>query len=183
MYSEEDILDRAFKSYFRIYPDGPQPANSSSVETVGEHRYAVLRNINGVISVYRVKEDGQRFSLRWLSRYPRELNADRRMPPAAKSAVAEQKPLRGMADMWATLEMACSIVSPKEEAEELFKSAQHMAREIDQLLPEGSTSIAGWVDLSVQMIRNLREIGDADLLEMEAQRLSNLSIQCLERTL
>lgn len=45
----------------------PQPSNVSAVEKHGDRNYAVLRNVSGVIAVYRVRNDQ---ALRPLKRWP-----------------------------------------------------------------------------------------------------------------
>jgi len=65
-------LDRALRSYFRSFPIGPQPSSySSGMEQHGGHTYAVLRNINGVLQVYRIRNSG---SLKRLKRWPAIFN-------------------------------------------------------------------------------------------------------------
>ena len=64
--SEENILRRALAAWFRSGAMDT-PANDSSVEVHDGHWYAVLRNINGILAVYRVKNDGH---LRRLRRPP-----------------------------------------------------------------------------------------------------------------
>ncbi|MBR0568008.1 hypothetical protein J5J83_17945 [Azoarcus sp. L1K30] len=66
----DDILKRAIAGYFR-YGDSattnqPSTADSGVVEHE-EKQYAVLRNVNGVLAVYRVRTDGV---LKRLKRWP-----------------------------------------------------------------------------------------------------------------
>jgi hypothetical protein len=49
-----------------------QPANDSGVETIDGKDYVVLRNVGGVLAVYRVRTSG---ALKRLRRWPRDLNA------------------------------------------------------------------------------------------------------------
>lgn len=53
MLSDTEMMNRALRSYFR---KGDllkqQPASASSVEGVEGDRFAVLRNVNGVLFVY-----------------------------------------------------------------------------------------------------------------------------------
>jgi hypothetical protein len=44
-----------------------QPSNSSCVEQIAGKQYVVLRNVNGVLAVYRVRNDGV---LKRLKRWP-----------------------------------------------------------------------------------------------------------------
>ena len=64
-----DYLTRAFAAYFRS-GEREQPSNSSSlVEHMGL-RYVVLENENGVLAVYRIRNDG---ILRRMKRWPKEI--------------------------------------------------------------------------------------------------------------
>ena len=72
----EPLIDRAFAAYFRsaarsgagISPD--MPANDSHLCELGGKQYVVLHNINGILAVYRVRNDGV---LKGLKRWPKEL--------------------------------------------------------------------------------------------------------------
>ena len=69
--SNEDLIRRAMVAWFRA-PDrhNEQPDLArSSVDTVGERQYVVLRNVNGVLAVYRIKSG----VLRRLIRMPKEI--------------------------------------------------------------------------------------------------------------
>jgi hypothetical protein len=70
----DDLTRRAFAAYFRVQKDGEflaQPSRTgSTVETVGEKGYVVLRNTAGVLAVYRVRTDG---TLKRLARWPKAL--------------------------------------------------------------------------------------------------------------
>jgi hypothetical protein len=74
--TNDELVNRAIAAHYRasgregvIYQ---QPAfDSSDVEELGGKRYVVLRNINGILRVYRVRpSDGV---LRALRRWPKEL--------------------------------------------------------------------------------------------------------------
>ena len=87
--SDEQLTRRAFAAYFRSaaregVPSPDQPANYSGVEEHGGKQYVVLRNVNGVLAVYRVRNDG---ILKGLKRWPEELAAEasRRPGPAGVS--------------------------------------------------------------------------------------------------
>ena len=70
---EDDLLRRAIAAYYRgAGPGVMQPANTSSVDTVDGLHYVVLRNVRGVLAVYRVRNDGV---LKGLKRWPAELAA------------------------------------------------------------------------------------------------------------
>jgi site-specific DNA-cytosine methylase len=49
------------------------PANTSHVAEAAGKQYVVLENVNGVLAVYRVRNDG---ILKGLKRWPQELNED-----------------------------------------------------------------------------------------------------------
>ena len=70
----DDLIRRAMAAWFKVgkgYPlhDQPSPARST-VETTEGHTYVVLRNVNGVTVVYRVKNNG---ALKRLVRVPTAL--------------------------------------------------------------------------------------------------------------
>ncbi len=66
---EDSLVRRAFAAYYKFSdswsPD--QPSNTSGIETVGGKDYVVLRNVNGILAVYRVRNDGM---LKGLKRWP-----------------------------------------------------------------------------------------------------------------
>ena len=71
----DDLTTRAFAAYFReaktrgaYSPD--QPANDSGIEQHDGRDYVVLRNVNGTLAVYRVRNDGL---LKRLRRWPAAL--------------------------------------------------------------------------------------------------------------
>jgi hypothetical protein len=69
---QTNIMARAMKAYFRR-EEGTvsQPASGlSDVEEVNGRIYAVLRNTNSTLAVYRVTNSG---GLRYLKRYPSSL--------------------------------------------------------------------------------------------------------------
>lgn len=67
--SDSALTRRAFAAYFRA-GGTDQPANTSGVVTHNGRRYVALHNVNGVLAVYRVRNDG---ILRRLRRWPSEL--------------------------------------------------------------------------------------------------------------
>jgi hypothetical protein len=73
--SEGDLLHRASAAWFRgaervgLMPEPPDPG-LSGVETYGGKTYVVLRNADGLMAVYRVRDDG---TLKALRRVPAEL--------------------------------------------------------------------------------------------------------------
>ena len=67
------LLERAMGAYFRYSPDAPQPCKySSCIEQHDGLTYAVLRNVNGVLRVYRIRNTGH---LKHLRRWPVTLNS------------------------------------------------------------------------------------------------------------
>lgn len=67
--ADDPLVRRAFAAWFRG-GGSDQPANDSrEVEHAG-HRYVVLRNVNGIMAVYRVRNDGM---LRRMRRWPKEV--------------------------------------------------------------------------------------------------------------
>jgi hypothetical protein len=64
-----DEVERAFGEWFRS-GGIDQPSNSSSMAAHAGRKYVVLDNANGILAVYRVRNDG---ALRRLKRWPREL--------------------------------------------------------------------------------------------------------------
>lgn len=68
----DELTRRAFAAYFRAAGDiADQPSNDSGITEHGGRTYVVLRNVNGILAVYRVRpSDGV---LRRLKRWPAEL--------------------------------------------------------------------------------------------------------------
>ncbi len=67
-----DYLNRAMAAYFRNSKSAitPQPSNLSCEQEHDGKRYVVLRNVNGILAVYRITTSGQ---LKGLKRWPKEL--------------------------------------------------------------------------------------------------------------
>ena len=64
---DENFVRRAVTAYFKHneHANPPQPNKSlSEIEAVGGKAYVVLRNINGVLAVYRIRNDGMLKGLR-----------------------------------------------------------------------------------------------------------------------
>ena len=61
-YDEEEIITRAFRAYFtrarRAGHVAMYPANSSYVDETSGRVHVILENINGVLAVYRLKDNG-----------------------------------------------------------------------------------------------------------------------------
>lgn len=68
----QDLIRRAMAAYFRASHEAQpaQPSGNSSVQDVAGKVYVVLRNVAGVLKVYRVRNDG---ALKGLKRWPAEL--------------------------------------------------------------------------------------------------------------
>lgn len=69
---QEKYYRRAMAAYFRA-GGSAQPSSSSSEWELNGRHYVVLENVNGVLAVYRVKNDG---FLRRLRRWPKELEPE-----------------------------------------------------------------------------------------------------------
>jgi hypothetical protein len=68
----DDLTSRAFAAYFRSESGiVDQPANDSGPAEWAGKQYVVLRNVNGVLAVYRVRNSG---ALKRLRRWPSALN-------------------------------------------------------------------------------------------------------------
>jgi hypothetical protein len=70
---EPELLARAFSAYFRFYSKAgrtEQPGPQSRIEQHDGHTYVVLRNSDGALAVYRVRNDG---ILKSLKRWPEAL--------------------------------------------------------------------------------------------------------------
>jgi hypothetical protein len=68
--SEDALLNRAFAAQARAAARAGgaplQPSKDSGVTVVNGKQYVVLRNVNGILAVYRVRTDGVLKSLkRW----------------------------------------------------------------------------------------------------------------------
>lgn len=70
MEDKDNLLRRAYAAYFRG-GGMDQPSNDSTVETVAGKDYIVLKNANGILAVYRVRNNGL---LKGLKRWPKELD-------------------------------------------------------------------------------------------------------------
>ena len=74
MIDDPEILDRAISAFYHTRKKNGlhdvQPANSSYVAEVDNKQYVVLGNVNGILAVYRIKNDGY---LKRLKRWPEEI--------------------------------------------------------------------------------------------------------------
>jgi hypothetical protein len=66
---DQDLQRRALAAWFRG-GGTDQPAEPDHLQDEEGHAYIVLHNANGILAVYRVKNDG---ALRSLRRYPKAL--------------------------------------------------------------------------------------------------------------
>jgi hypothetical protein len=66
---DEKLVLRAISAHYR-YGGIDQPSSDSTVQTVENKQYVVLVNANGILAVYRVRNDGK---LKGLKRYPKEI--------------------------------------------------------------------------------------------------------------
>ena len=63
--------DRALSAYFRVFGSSSgQPSRPAGV-VVDDRQYVVLFNVNGVLAVYRIRNDG---ALKRLRRYPKAID-------------------------------------------------------------------------------------------------------------
>ena len=70
----DTVVQRAFAAWFRSCESVGgipiQPANTSGIREYQGKEYVVLENINGILAVYRIKNDG---FLKCLKRWPKAL--------------------------------------------------------------------------------------------------------------
>jgi hypothetical protein len=74
IYDDSTLLRRAYAAYYRKGPVMDQPSSSGSC--VEHHKgkvYVTLRNVRGVLAVYRVRNDG---ILKGLKRYPKAFDTE-----------------------------------------------------------------------------------------------------------
>lgn len=64
-----DPFDAAMADFLST-AGAPQPSSESASETVGGRDYVVLRNLNGILAVYRVLPNG----IKRLQRWPKEIS-------------------------------------------------------------------------------------------------------------
>jgi hypothetical protein len=89
-YDESDLIRRAMSAWFRS-GGIDQPANTSGVVEHEGKPYVVLKNVNGTLAIYRVRNDG---TLKRLRRWPAEL----------KYSPAEQRAMAADLRRWAETE-------------------------------------------------------------------------------
>lgn len=70
---EKQLVRRAYAAYFRSGATQQPAERESGVRSVGKLNYVVLRNSEGVLSVYRVRNDGV---LKGLKRWPAPLDEE-----------------------------------------------------------------------------------------------------------
>ncbi len=69
--NDDEVIARAVRAYFRRGGEGiPQPSSASQVEEHDGKRWAVLRNVNGLLSVYRVRPNGR---LQFVDLHPKSI--------------------------------------------------------------------------------------------------------------
>ena len=54
-----EFTSRALSAYYRSRGGDQPDRNLSDVETIGGLHYAVLRNVSGILGVYRIRNDGK----------------------------------------------------------------------------------------------------------------------------
>lgn len=67
---DDDLNRRAWAAYFRTGGGTDQPRIDSRVVELDGKRYVLLHNVNDILAVYRVRNDGM---LRRMRRWPSEL--------------------------------------------------------------------------------------------------------------
>ncbi|MCE9665958.1 hypothetical protein LY622_21235 [Halomonas sp. M5N1S17] len=70
-YDSNDLTRRAMAAHFRA-GNRDQPGNDSDVMEIEGRVYVVLRNVNGILNVYRLTSQGK---LRVLRRWPPEMKS------------------------------------------------------------------------------------------------------------
>ena len=69
---EEKLLEQATADYLATAAVPQQPGAHSGLQTVKGREYLVLRNVNGILAVYHVREDG---TIAALLSWPSEIRA------------------------------------------------------------------------------------------------------------
>jgi len=69
-YEPDEMLRRAMAAWFRAGGSDQPGRDASTIEKAGGKDYVVLRNVNGVLAVYRIRNDGM---LKRLRRWPEEI--------------------------------------------------------------------------------------------------------------
>lgn len=128
MDEDDEVMRKAFAAYFRGGNTDQPGAAASGVELVGGLRYAVLRNVRGVLAVYRVRNDGM---LKGLKRWPAELDGAGR-PHRRSGQLSINKPLPRTGELLAL----DRPLTPAEmqEAEEEMAFAKREIKEFGKLL-------------------------------------------------
>jgi hypothetical protein len=67
---DDDVMRRALAAYFRGGATTQPNSGESGVQLIGDRRYVVLRNSDGLLAIYRVRNDGM---LKRMKRWPKEL--------------------------------------------------------------------------------------------------------------
>jgi hypothetical protein len=70
MYEPDEMLRRAMAAWFRTGGSDQPGRDASTIEEAGGKDYVVLRNVNGVMAVYRIRNDCM---LKRLRRWPEEI--------------------------------------------------------------------------------------------------------------
>ena len=73
MQSDDDLIRRALAAWFKAGKGYPLPQPSSDLSTVETRNgliYVALRNVNGILAVYRQRNNG---ALKRLVRVPKDL--------------------------------------------------------------------------------------------------------------
>lgn len=129
MEDDEEVMRKALAAYFRSGATEQPSTIDSGVEIVEGLRYAVLRNVRGVLRVYRVRNDGM---LKGLKRWPAAI--DEGTAPRQKDVDSSS-----IIDPFARVRELHALDRPLSAAEErevqkIFATVQEGLRQTRQLL-------------------------------------------------
>jgi hypothetical protein len=71
MVGISEFTSRACRAWFKSGSNVDQPSNDSGEVSIAGKNYVVLRNVRGIMAVYRMRNDG---ALKRLKRWPEGLN-------------------------------------------------------------------------------------------------------------
>jgi hypothetical protein len=136
MDDDDTVMRKALAAYFRSGATEQPSATASAVEAVDGLRYAVLRNVRGVLKVYRVRLDGM---LKGLKRWPSELDKGTAFKDSEVGAVSMINPLK-------IIEHLLKLDRPLTPAERKkvdrhFKLALEAARQLERIADEAMAAV------------------------------------------
>ena len=65
---EYELIQKAITFYLKMHPGADRPSALSSVESQNGFNYVVLRDVTGVLAIFRAFESGE---LKYLTRWPK----------------------------------------------------------------------------------------------------------------